>query len=386
MQGGVLIVGAGQGGAECAVALRRVGFGGEIVLVGEEPLAPYQRPPLSKDFLAGSLSAERLVFRTADAYSKLGVNLLSGCRIASVDVVSRVARSDAGREFSYGWLVIATGAGARILDVPGRGLGNVFSLRSVSDAERLRAVLGAERRLVIVGAGYLGLEVAATARKAGCSVTVVEASGNVLSRSASPLLAQALACRHESEGVEIILNSGVAELRGAGGKVESVVLCDGREIVADAVLIAIGSVPEVSLAREAGLSVGDGILADVNCLTSDANIFAIGDCASWDEGAGPIRMESVQAAIRGAGRVASVISGNISKASRPPYFWSTQYDLRIQIAGFPAGSETHDELTGDSEAGQFFVSRYRKDELVALEAVNMPQAYLAALKAMQKAG
>jgi 3-phenylpropionate/trans-cinnamate dioxygenase ferredoxin reductase subunit len=386
MQASIVIVGAGQGGAECAVALRRARYDGAIHLLGDETLPPYQRPPLSKDYLAGAMPIERLPLRSADAYAEAGISFHAGCRVAAIDRTRNRVHTLDGGDFRYDSLVLATGASARDIRVPGRDLANVFTLRSVLDSQALSAALAPGRRLLVIGAGYLGLEVAATARLRGCDVTVVEASARALARSASPALAEALTGRHRAEGTEIILGGSVVALQGRQGAVVAAVLSDGRELAVDAVLIAIGSVPETRLAAAAGLPCDNGVIVDADCRTSDPCIYAVGDCAAWDEGHGPARLESVQAAVRGAGRVASSIMGQPAGNRRLAYFWSTQFDLKVQIAGYSGILETEDRVDGDPTGGAFSISRYSRGRLVAVEAVNMPQAYIAAQQAIQRAG
>lgn len=378
----VLIVGAGQAGAEIALALRQQQFEGAIAMIGGEDHLPYARPPLSKDFLVEALPADRLPFRSSQAYQKAGVDLILGQTAEALDVDAKTLRVSNGGAVRYDVCVLATGAGARRLVIPGSDLANIAVLRSVGDSLALRSGIAAGKRLVIIGAGYLGLEVAASARKFGADVVVIETQSRILARSTSKTTAEALAVRHAEAGVRLVLSTAVAEFLGEAGAVSGVRLVDGSEIAADFVLVAVGSYAELGLAQAAGIACANGILVDENCRTSAPAVFAIGDCAAWDrgDGAGPQRLESVQSAVQGARRAAAVITGTPVPAAKPPYFWSNQFEFKLQIVGAaPAGVQTRDVLVGE-EPGSFAVYRFDGEILLAVEAMNSPRHFVAAQK------
>lgn len=376
----VLIVGAGQAGAEMALALRQHQFDGAIVMVGAEAHLPYARPPLSKEFLIESLPAERLPFRSSHAYEKAGVELILGQAARRLDVVAKTLRLANGDVASYDVCILATGAGARKLPISGADLANIAVLRSIDDCRALRTGIVAGKRLVVIGAGYLGLEVAASARKRGADVTVIEAQPRILARSTSTTIAEAIAKRHAEAGVRLVLSMGVAGFLGEAGAVSGVRLSDGSVIDADFVLVAVGSYPEMGLAQAAGIACANGILVDEDCRTSAPAVFAIGDCAAWNRGggAGPQRLESVQSAVQGARRAAAAIAGTAVPAAKPPYFWSNQFEFKLQIVGAaPAGLHTRDVLVGDAP-GSFAVYRFDGEMLLAVEAVNSPKHFVTA--------
>jgi 3-phenylpropionate/trans-cinnamate dioxygenase ferredoxin reductase subunit len=379
MAQGVVVVGAGQAGAEAALALRQLKYPRLVTLLGAESIAPYGRPPLSKDFLAGSLAIEKLLLRSVQAYETAGVTLRLGQTVSRIDPDARHVELSGGEMVGYDACIIATGASARRLPVAGADLGNILALRTRADADMLRELLRPRARMVIVGAGYLGLEVAASATKFGVDITVVETAPRLLARSTSGVAADALAARHAREGVRIVLGAQVAEFSG-DMVVREVVLTDGSRLAADVVVVSIGATPEISLARDAGIACGVGILADPDGRTSVPDIFAIGDCAEWDmgDGRGHLRLESVQMASQGARAAAAAIMGAARPGVKHPYFWSQQYDLKLQIAGrVPPGIATDDVLVGDP-AGAFSVNRIADGVLLAVEAVNSPARYIEA--------
>lgn len=379
MNRGVVVIGAGQAGAEAALTLRQLGYDGPVTVFGAEDLPPYSRPPLSKDFLTGALPIERMLLRTASAYLRANITIRLGEAVVALDPAAKTVTAASGDVFAYGACVLATGSSARRLPVSGEDLGGVLALRERGDADRLRELLKPGARIVIAGAGYLGLEIAASARNLGAEVTVIEAAARLLGRSTSFLTAGALAARHRREGVDLLLGCQISALEGEG-TVREVVMADGRRIAADVVIASIGAVPAVDIARKAGIICGVGVLADIDCRTSAPDVYAIGDCAEWDmgDGCGPLRLESVQMASQGARTAAAAIVGAARPKPKLPYFWSQQYDLKLQIAGFvTAGVETEDALVGDAE-GAFAVMRKRDGVLVSVEAVNMPAKYIEA--------
>ncbi|WP_055586897.1 NAD(P)/FAD-dependent oxidoreductase [Streptacidiphilus griseoplanus] len=375
----VVIVGAGQAGSDTAAALRSHGFDGRVTLVGEEPWLPYQRPPLSKAYQAGTVGQEELELRPASFYADQRIELLRGDRAVKIDRELRTLLLDSGRTLPYDALVLATGARPRALPVPGAQRPGVLALRGLDDAEALRQQLaGAERPLqvVVVGAGFIGLEVAATARELGHHPTVVEALPRVLARAVSPVMSDWLAAEHRRRGTALLLRREVVALHGAGtgdGPVQVVELDGGTRLPADLVVVGIGVLPNVGLAVEAGLNVGDGVLVDEQLRTSDPAIHAVGDCARFPSvhAGRPLRLESVQNASDQARTVAAVICGEPAPYRALPWFWSQQFTLRLQIAGITAG---HDEAVtaGDPEQGRFSVFCFRHGRLVGVESVNRP--------------
>lgn len=372
----VLIVGGGQAAAQLVVSLRLGGHEGRITLVGEEDAPPYQRPPLSKQYLAGKLDRERLLLRQAAYYESKDVRLRLGRRVVSIDRGGKCAELDNGEGLDYDRLAIATGSVLRRLDLPGSELAGVHYLRSLDDADRLRRVLGPARRIIIVGGGYIGLEVAATARKAGAHVTVLEARDRVMSRVVSAPVAQWLTDLHRQSGVRVRLG---VDIRGFTGRerLKAVETGDGA-LAADAVVVGIGVLPRVDLARACGLAEDDGIRTDEFCRTEDESVLAVGDCANTvNTSLGSAqRLESVQNAVEHGQVAASVILGKPRSYAGVPWFWSDQYRVKLQIAGL-ARPEDETVLRGDPSSGAFAALRLRDGRLTAVEAVSSPRDFMA---------
>ncbi len=335
----VIIIGAGQAGGETAQRLRQAGFEGDVTLIGEEPHAPYQRPPLSKKYLAGELSMDRLLLRPANVYAEEKIALLTSLKAVWIDRAGKKVRVEGGRELPFDALVLATGSKPRKLPLVGADLAGVFTLRTAADIDAMKPHFVAGKKLVVIGAGYIGLEAAAVARQLGLDVTVVETAVRPLARVTSPEVAGFFLDEHTRQGVCFVLGGQPALIKGSD-HVTAVGLTDGAEIPADIVLAGIGVTPEMTLAQQCGLTTENGVITDAQCRTSDPNIFAIGDCA-----ARPIsffdnrlcRLESVHNAVEGAKIVAAAITGGKSPALEAPWFWSDQYDLKLQIAGLFQG-------------------------------------------------
>ena len=375
----VLIVGGGQAAAQLVVSLRLGGHAGRITLVSDENEPPYQRPPLSKQYLAGKLKRERLLLRRAEYYESRGVELRLGRRVLSIDRGNRRALLDDGEELGYDRLVLATGSVLRKLDVPGSDLPGIHYLRSLDDADALHGELSPGRRVVIVGGGYIGLEVAATAATAGAEVTVLEAEARVMSRVASAPVADWLAGLHGESGVRIRAGE---QVRGfAGQRRVKAVETDNGPCAADAVVVGIGVLPSADLARDCGLGEDDGILTDEHCRTEDESVLAAGDCARAVNTAlgSAVRLESVQNAVDHGQVAASVILGDPKAYSGLPWFWSDQFHVKLQIAGLARpGDDT--VLRGDPSSGNFAAFRLRGDRLTAVEAVSSPREFMAGKK------
>jgi len=374
----VVILGAGQAGGETALRLRAGGFQGEITLIGDEPIAPYQRPPLSKAYLTGELDADRLPLRPLEVYAAENIHLLLGRRANWIDRQRKRVRLEGGQELPYDALVIATGARPRRLTAPGSDLPGVHVLRSAADVAAIKAELKSGARLAVIGAGYIGLEAAASARKLGAEVTVLEAAVRPLARVTSPEVAGFFLDQHVAHGVQFRLAAQAAVFKGSD-RVRAVGLADGDEVAADLVIVGVGVIADVGLAEKAGLIIDNGIVTDRACRTTDPSIYAIGDVARrpmTHYGGRMERLESVHSAIEGAKIAAAGILGAPPPAEETPWFWSDQYDLKLQIAGLFHG---YDQLVlrGSMEAKSFAVFYLRAGQLLAVDAINRPAEYAA---------
>ncbi|PLK22811.1 hypothetical protein C0V72_12980 [Porphyrobacter sp. TH134] len=381
----VVVIGAGQAGSQFCFALRRHGFGGEIVLLGEEPHAPYQRPPLSKAFLKGEMDQRRLLLKPAQAYADSGVEFRPGAVATGIDRAARQVVLASGERLAYDRLAIATGSRPRALPAPGGTLGGVLALRGIDDTLRLRDRLDACRALIVVGGGYIGLEVAATARAKGIPVTVLERAERVLARVTSPRMSAWFEALHRRHGVDVICDAEIAELSGTGGQVTGAVLADGRVIPGDTVLVGIGVDANDGLASEAGLACDGGILVDADARTQDPLIYALGDCTRHPVGpyAGQHRVESVHNALDQAERAARHLLGLDPPAYDPPWFWSDQYDAKLQAAGLFNGHDA--QLShGDPESGRFALLYFARERLVAVDAVSDPASFMAARQLLKQ--
>ncbi|MEU5537379.1 FAD-dependent oxidoreductase [Streptomyces sp. NPDC020362] len=372
---GVVVVGAGQGGLDTVASLRAKGYAGPVALVGDEPVLPYQRPPLSKGFVSGTVTAEELTLRTESFFEGLGITPVLGDRALTIDLARQAVQLASGAALGYDKLVLATGARPRTLPLPGMGLAGVLTLRTLADAEKLRRGLtGPARRVVLIGAGFIGLELASTARSLGHHVTVVEAQPRVLARALTPQMASWLAARHRAQGVRLLLGREVTALRaGASGRVGAVALDGSEQLSADLVVIGVGVLPHCELAAGAGLVVDDGIVVDQHLRTSDRAVYALGDCARFPSPhlGRATRLESVQNASDQARCVAAAICGEPAPYTAVPSFWSEQYDLRLQIAGVTAGHE-ETVTVGDPDEGRFSVFCFHRGRLGSVESVNKP--------------
>jgi 3-phenylpropionate/trans-cinnamate dioxygenase ferredoxin reductase subunit len=379
----VVVIGAGQAAAQAIETLRRRKFDGPITLVGDEPTLPYQRPPLSKKLLSGELAPERLLIRHQPYYEEHAVEQRLGRRAVLIDRGARTVRCDDASILSYDKLLLATGSRPRLLTAPGGDLRGVHYLRTDRDALALREELVAGRRLVVVGGGYIGLEVAATSRERGVDVTVLEMAERVMNRVTCSQLSTFLTKEHERHGVRIRCQARVSAIVGdAESKaVRSVVCDDGTEYPADLVLVGVGVEPADELARAAGLECANGIVVDVSCRTSDPNILAAGDCTNHPSlrYGGRVRLESVDNAFEQGTTAALSILGEEAQHSKTPWFWSDQYDLKLVIVGLCSG---HDVVVmrGDPQSRAFSLCYLRDGELIAIDTVNSAKDQMAARK------
>lgn len=376
----VLIIGAGHAAGAAAAALRQAGHEGEITLVGAEPVVPYQRPPLSKAWLKGEAAEADLLLRPASFYAEKSITLELNRRVDAIDPQTRTATLDGGQVLSWDALVLATGSRLRKLPVPGADAAGVLELRTLADAERIRAVLRPEMTLAVIGGGYVGLEVAASARALGAKVVVLERETRLLARVASPALSAFFESCHRSHGVDLRLGAAVKALQVNEGQVCGVELADGSIIECDAAVVGIGALAEDALARAAGLQCDDGIVVDEQCRTSVQGIYAIGDCTRrpLPRYGMTARLESVPNALEQARQVAASIVGKPPVKSDTPWFWSDQYDVRLQIVGLPIGV-VRQVLRGDPASGKFAVFHLGEGNVLqAVEAVNSAGEFAAA--------
>jgi len=369
------VIGAGQAGCQVAVSLRERGHRGPITLVGDEGVAPYRRPPLSKSYLTGRTDAADLVLREDSYFAAHDVEVLQADPAVSIDRWSRTVALRSGRVLPYADLVLATGARAR--ELPGARV-----LRTIADAEELRARLFPGARVVVIGAGFVGLEFAAVARTLGHDVVVVEARSRALERSVSAPTAEHVVAEHRERGVRVLLDAPVATVRA-----DRVELVDGTVLSADLVVAGIGVLPAVELAEAAGLEVDDGIVVDAHLRTADPAIHAVGDCASFSCVATGtrVRLESVQNAVDQAACVAAGILGSAEPYTALPWFWSDQYAMKVQIAGLTAGND-RTVVHGDPATGRFSVFCFRGDVLLGVESVNRPSDFVLARRLLTSGG
>ncbi|GII84861.1 pyridine nucleotide-disulfide oxidoreductase [Sphaerisporangium siamense] len=383
--GRVVIVGAGTAGVQLADSLRAGGHDGPIVLIGDEPALPYQRPPLSKEYLTGPDGAIAPPLRGESFYTGNDIELRRGEAVTEIDTSRRHAVLDGGERVAYDHLVLATGARNRTLDLPGSGLAGVTSLRTLADSAHLRRRLTTAGRVVVLGAGFVGLEFTAAARLRGVEAVVFETAARPMARVASPALSEFIARVHTEMGTELRHGQSVVEITGTAGAVAAVRTGRGELLETDLVLVCVGAAPADELARRAGITVENGIRVDDRFRTSAPGIWAIGDCASFpDSRSGRrLRLESVQNASAQARVLARVMLGDDVRYSDVPWFWSNQGSIRLQIAGVRFDGDRALSL-GDPAGGSFSVLSFREDRLVAVESVNRPRDHVSARRALAK--
>lgn len=386
MSEAIIIVGAGQAGIKAAETLRTKGHDGDILLIGEESWPPYQRPPLSKAYLKGELSEDRLFLKSDDYFASANIELMTGARVAAIDPAAHAITLADGRSVAYSKLLLATGTRARTLPLPGGDLAGVYSLRGIDDTRRIAAALEKATGVAIIGGGYIGMEFAAVARSMGKTVTVIEAQDRILKRSVAPEISDFFQKLHEKHGVRLVLGEGVARIAGSD-RAEGVELASGETVAADLVLVAAGAVPVTELAEAAGLIVERGIAVDAACRTSAPDVYAAGDCTVF-----PSRrygrqtgLESVQNASDQGKAAALSMLGEETVYDPVPWFWSDQYDVKLQIAGLSAGYD-RTEIVGDPGEGRFALRYFAGDTLLAVDAVNDPRSHMMARKELAAAG
>ncbi|WP_138380569.1 NAD(P)/FAD-dependent oxidoreductase [Luteithermobacter gelatinilyticus] len=377
----VLIVGAGHGCAQAVASLRQEKFDGKIIVVGDEPYIPYQRPPLSKDFLKGELPLERLYIKPEKFYADRDVELKLGHRVTSINPVAKTASLETDEILSWDHLILATGSNVRRLNAPGHELKGIHYLRTVADVHAIQADFDGAENVVIVGGGYIGLEIAAVARQKGKAVTVLEMADRILNRVVAPEMSEFYHRVHEEEGVRILCHTGVTAFDGQDGRVSRVIAGDGQEFAADLVIIGIGITPAQELAESAELDLDNGIKVDEYCRTSAPDIYAIGDCTSHPSPlyGRRIRLESVPNAMGQAKVAAKAICGKLEVYDEIPWFWSDQYDMKLQIAGLSQG---YDQivLRGDPDSRHLAAFYLKDGVLIAMDGVNSPGEFMASKK------
>lgn len=378
MQEEIVIIGAGQAGAQVAQSLRQGGFEGPLRLIGDEPHPPYQRPPLSKKFLAGEIGAEGLWLRPPAFFTTNKIDHIPNTRVTSIDRAAKRLNLENGDTLPYGKLVLATGTNARSLKLEGADKTGVVTLRSIADVDVIRNLMQASNRVAIIGAGYIGLEVAAVARSLGKDVTVIEALDRPMKRVVSQSVSDYFTTLHQGRGINLRLNTGVEAIEG-GDSVTGVRLAGGEVVPAELVLVAVGAEPNDRLAEEAGLEVDNGILVDGCGQTSDPDIFAAGDCTRFYSGRyqRSVRMESVQNAIDQAKAVAQTLLGQEVDYDPLPWFWSDQYDIKLQIAGLSEGYDDT-KVVGSPADSKFYVAYLKGGQLIAVDSINSPRSHMMA--------
>ena len=373
----IVIVGGGHAAGQGSASLRQSGYDGELVVVCDEPHIPYQRPPLSKQYLAGEHGLDRVYLRPEAFYQGRTIEICSGRRATEIDVKAKTLVLDDASTLTYDKLLLATGARVRKLDIPGGALPGVHYLRNIADADNIKADMASGRRITIVGGGYIGLEVASVAVQAGLSVTVLEMEDRILKRVASAEMSAFYHALHTDAGVDIRTSASAQRFAGTE-RVDRVVCADGTEVPSDLVVVGVGIVPNIELAQSAGLACENGILVDERCATSASDIYAAGDCTNHPN---PIlkrrlRLESVPNAMEQSRVAAANLAGEDKVYANVPWFWSDQYDLKLQMVGFSTDGNSH-VVRGDPATRKFVMFHLKDDVLTAADAVNTPREFMA---------
>ncbi|MEJ2139414.1 MAG: FAD-dependent oxidoreductase [Gammaproteobacteria bacterium] len=376
----IVIAGAGHAAGQAAASLRQKKFAGRIIMVGDEAYVPYQRPPLSKKYLAGEMETKRLYFKPENFYPDHDIELRLSTRVESLDTAAKTVRLDSGDSLEYSKLLLTTGSRVRKLAIPGSDLPGIHYLRNIDDVLSIQKDFAEGARLVIVGAGYIGLEVAAIAVKRGIEVTVLETEGRAMNRVVAPEISEFFQELHSAAGVKIEFGRMVQEFRG-DGKIEQVVCADGYTVPADICIVGIGILPNSELAEEAGLSCNNGIVVDEFARTSEPDIYAAGDCTYHPNAllGVSLRLESVHNALEQAKTAAAAMCGELTPYAQIPWFWSDQYDVKLQIVGLSQG---YDQLVirGDKAAHSFAAFYLQNGRLLAVDAINSPREFMLAKK------
>lgn len=378
LDGHIVILGAGHAGGTAAALLRQYGWTGPIVLVGEEPIPPYQRPPLSKAWLKGEADAESLALKPAEFYAEHDIDLRLSTVAVRIDRDVKHVELESGEQIPYDVLILATGARPRRLPIAGAELDGVLELRTAADAEKLKEALGPGKRLAVIGGGYIGLEAAASARALGAEAVVIEREGRPLARVACEALSSFFQAYHTAKGVVFEVSAQVERLAGVDGRISGVVLADGRTLPCDVALVGVGAMPNEELAKAAGVVCDQGVVVDLEARSSDPAIFAIGDCTrrplpTYGETG---RLESVPNALEQAKQAAAALCGKSPPQPETPWFWSDQYDLKLQIAGLPLHARQI-VVRGEPANAKFAVFHLdSSDRIQAVEAVNAPPEFM----------
>ena len=377
----VLIIGAGQAGAQTAASLRQGGFNGAITLIGDEPTLPYQRPPLSKAFLKGDMTETQLYLKPDEWYKAQNINIQTNTKVLSIDTVRNTAKTQSGEAIKFDNLVFATGSRNRQLALEGATSKNVFGLRGIRDVTLIRPHVGPGKNLVIIGAGYIGLETAAVANDLGTNVVVLELADRVLARVTSTLISEFYENLHRENEVDIRTNTQVSKINEKNGIVKSITLETGETLPCDSLLIGIGILPNTELAADAGILCNDGILVDANARTNIPHVYAVGDCAKRNitpfDRMG--RLESVHNAIEQGKQAAAGILGTLQKSPDCPWFWSDQYNIKLQIAGLSTDYDNF-VVRGSITDKKFAVFYFKNSELIAVDAINSAPEFMTAKK------